>query len=269
MITDAMEEYPYDLLIFVPPHKGAQVVIDSGIAPEVGLGSDRPSHPPGQADGRAGPEDEDARAIRTSTRSGTRRTSRSRRPGRPPTSRRRSSPSASPPPSWVAPRGKHANYTGKVMCFFEVGDGKGTLLQFDYDHPPKPPKPNQLWHLGKVLFNKTYWQTVPRAGSPRRPGRAIPRRPGPVRRAVPTRAGPARRPCRRPGDSGGPPRPLGRARLLETKRAHERRLAGRPRCPRSKRGRDGLRGPIGHRPKSRLSPPPAAAQRTQPARTSQ
>ena len=54
------------------------------------------------------------------------------------------------------------DYLGKVMCFFEVGDGKGTLLQFDYDHPPRPPKPNQLWHLGKIVFNKTYWHTVPK-----------------------------------------------------------------------------------------------------------
>ena len=47
------------------------------------------------------------------------------------------------------------------MCFFEIGDGKGTLLRFDYDHPPRPPKPNRLWHLGKIVFNKTYWHTVP------------------------------------------------------------------------------------------------------------
>jgi len=58
--------------------------------------------------------------------------------------------------------GKHADYEGKVMCFFEIGDGKGTLLQFDYDHPPRPPKPNQLFHLGKIVFNKTYWHTVPK-----------------------------------------------------------------------------------------------------------
>ena len=45
---------------------------------------------------------------------------------------------------------------------FEIGDGKGTLLQFDYEHPPRPPKPNRLWHLGKVVFNKTYWHTVPK-----------------------------------------------------------------------------------------------------------
>ena len=57
---------------------------------------------------------------------------------------------------------KHGDYLGKVMCFFEVGDGKGTLLQFDYNHPPRPPKPNQIWHLGKIVFNKTYWHTVPK-----------------------------------------------------------------------------------------------------------
>ena len=28
--------------------------------------------------------------------------------------------------------------------------------------PPRPPKPNQLWHLGKIVFNKTYWHTVPK-----------------------------------------------------------------------------------------------------------
>ena len=27
---------------------------------------------------------------------------------------------------------------------------------------PRPPKPNQLWHLGKIVFNKTYWHTVPK-----------------------------------------------------------------------------------------------------------
>jgi arginine deiminase len=57
---------------------------------------------------------------------------------------------------------RRGDYLGKVMCFFEIGDGKGTLLQFDYEHPPRPPKPNRLWHLGKIVFNKTYWHTVPK-----------------------------------------------------------------------------------------------------------
>jgi hypothetical protein len=51
---------------------------------------------------------------------------------------------------------KHGDYLGKVMCFFEIGDGKGALLQFDHEHPPRPPKPNQLWHLDKIVFNKNH-----------------------------------------------------------------------------------------------------------------
>lgn len=33
---------------------------------------------------------------------------------------------------------RRGDYLGKVVCFFEIGDGKGTLLQFDHEHPPKP-----------------------------------------------------------------------------------------------------------------------------------
>jgi len=29
-------------------------------------------------------------------------------------------------------------------------------------HPPRPPKPNRLWHLGRIVFNKTYRHTVPK-----------------------------------------------------------------------------------------------------------
>jgi sulfide:quinone oxidoreductase len=58
-------------------------------------------------------------------------------------------------------RVKEGNYEGRVICFFEIGDGKGTLLKFDYDHPPQPPRPNRIWHLGKLVFNKAYWHTVP------------------------------------------------------------------------------------------------------------
>jgi sulfide:quinone oxidoreductase len=60
------------------------------------------------------------------------------------------------------PEGRNALYQGRVMCFFEVGDGKGTLLRFDYEHPPAPGPPSTLWHWGKLLFNKTYFHTVPR-----------------------------------------------------------------------------------------------------------
>ena len=165
VITDAFEEHPYDLLICVPPHKGAQAVIDSGLAPKSGwLPTDRNTlqvktvakPAPGQADADI-PRFTNIFALGDTTDL--------------PLSKAGSTAHFEAPiiAERVAaavqgrePEGRDASYTGKVMCFFEVGDGKGTLLQFDYDHPPKPPKPNRMWHLGKVVFNKTYWHTVPK-----------------------------------------------------------------------------------------------------------
>ena len=145
------EELPYDLLILVPPHKGQQFLIDSGLAPAPGgwLPTDRATL---QVGGRP-----DVFALGDATDL--------------PLSKAGSTAHFEAPV--VTERivasiegrevdRRRGDYLGKVMCFFEIGDGKGTLLQFDYEHPPRPPKPNQLWHLGKVVFNKTYWQTVPR-----------------------------------------------------------------------------------------------------------
>jgi sulfide:quinone oxidoreductase len=145
------EELPYDLLILVPPHKGAQFLMDSGIAPEPGgwLPTDRATL---QVGGRP-----NMFALGDATDL--------------PLSKAGSTAHFEAPV--VAERiaaavegravdAKHGDYLGRVMCFFEIGDGKGTLLQFDYEHPPRPPKPNQLWHLGKIVFNKTYWHTVPK-----------------------------------------------------------------------------------------------------------
>jgi sulfide:quinone oxidoreductase len=145
------EELPYDLLILVPPHKGQQFLMDSGLAPAPGgwLPTDRHTLQVGDRP--------DVFALGDATDL--------------PLSKAGSTAHFEAPVvaeriiarvEGREPTGKHADYEGKVMCFFEIGDGKGTLLQFDYDHPPKPPKPNQLWHLGKIVFNKTYWHTVPK-----------------------------------------------------------------------------------------------------------
>jgi sulfide:quinone oxidoreductase len=145
------EELPYDLLVLVPPHRGQQVVIDSGLAPAPGgwLPTDRHTL---QVGGRP-----NIFALGDATDL--------------PLSKAGSTAHFEAPvvvEGIVAavegrqPAGKHATYEGRVMCFFEVGDGKGTLLRFDYEHPPTPPKPNALWHIGKIVFNKTYFHTVPR-----------------------------------------------------------------------------------------------------------
>ncbi len=145
------EELPYDLLILVPPHKGQQFLIDSGLAPAPGgwLPTDRHTLKVG---GR-----EDVFALGDATDLPLSKAGSTAHFEAPVVAERIAARVLGREPG-----GKHADYEGKVMCFFEIGDGKGTLLQFDYDHPPKPPKPNQLWHLGKIVFNKTYWHTVPK-----------------------------------------------------------------------------------------------------------
>jgi sulfide:quinone oxidoreductase len=145
------EELGYDLLILVPPHKGQQFLMDSGLAPAPGgwLPTDRATLKVG---GRS-----NVFALGDATDL--------------PLSKAGSTAHFEAPVVTerivAAVEGRdidhrHGDYLGKVMCFFEIGDGKGTLLQFDYEHPPRPPKPNQLWHLGKIVFNKTYWHTVPK-----------------------------------------------------------------------------------------------------------
>ena len=145
------EELPYELLILVPPHKGKQFLMDSGLAPAPGgwLPTDRATL---QVGGRP-----NMFALGDATDL--------------PLSKAGSTAHFEAPVVTerivAAIEGRevdheHGDYLGKVMCFFEIGDGKGTLLQFDYEHPPRPPKPNQLWHLGKIVFNKTYWHTVPK-----------------------------------------------------------------------------------------------------------
>jgi sulfide:quinone oxidoreductase len=145
------EELPYDLLILVPPHRGQQFLVDAGLAPGPGgwLPTDRHTLRVG---GRT-----NVYALGDATDLPLSKAGSTAHFEAPVVAERIAATIED-----RAPAGKHAGYEGKVMCFFEIGDGKGTLLQFDYDHPPRPPKPNHLWHLGKIVFNKTYWHTVPK-----------------------------------------------------------------------------------------------------------
>jgi sulfide:quinone oxidoreductase len=151
VLTLEGEEYPYDLLILVPPHKGAQFLMDSGLAPAPGgwLPTDRHTL---QVGGRP-----NVFALGDATDLPLSKAGSTAHFEAPVVTERITAAIEGREPA-----GKHADYEGKVMCFFEIGDGKGTILQFDYDHPPKPPAPNRLFHFGKVVFNRTYWHTVPK-----------------------------------------------------------------------------------------------------------
>ena len=141
------ETLAYDLLVLVPPHRGQEVITASGLGDERGwvpvdrntLRHDRFEHvwaigdttniPISKSGSVAHYEASVVAAEILAEAKG------------------------QPPPTHV--------YDGKVMCFLETGHGEATTIRFDYDHPPVSPSPSRLWHWAKVLFNKTYWHTVP------------------------------------------------------------------------------------------------------------
>jgi len=56
---------------------------------------------------------------------------------------------------------KRSEYGGHVLCFLEVGHNQATILDFDYAHPPVVKDPNALMHYMKMAFNKSYFHLVP------------------------------------------------------------------------------------------------------------
>ncbi|MCS7264407.1 MAG: NAD(P)/FAD-dependent oxidoreductase [Armatimonadetes bacterium] len=59
-----------------------------------------------------------------------------------------------------------AKYDGSVMCFVEAGEGKATVLRFNYERPPQPPKPSSWWRWLKALMNRFYPVAVPKGIAP-------------------------------------------------------------------------------------------------------
>jgi sulfide:quinone oxidoreductase len=147
------EKAEYDLLVLVPPHRGQQVIEDSGLGDAGGwVPTDRRtlqhvSYPRIFTIG-------DATDLPISKSGSTAHFE---------------APVVANRIKWMTPEEEPgAAYTGRVMCFLETGGGKATALRFDYEHPPEPPKPSRRWHYAKWLFNRIYWNTVPRGRIPER-----------------------------------------------------------------------------------------------------
>ena len=145
------EEDSYDLLVVVPPHRGALIAEQSGLADAQGwlptdhatlevkgqknifaLGdvTDLPVSKSGSA------AHFEASVVAECIAAGVRMRT-------------------------VNPR--EGCYDGRVMCFMETGYSQATRIEFDYEHPPVPPKPGWFYHMEKMVFNKAYWYLVPPA----------------------------------------------------------------------------------------------------------
>jgi sulfide:quinone oxidoreductase len=145
------EKRDYDLLVLVPPHRGQQVVIDSGLGDAGGwLPADKRTLQVGEHERIFALGDATNLPI---SKSGS-------------TAHFEAPVIASRIASKVRGTAPKETYGGRVMCFLETGNGKATSLRFDYEHPPMPPEPNRAWHVAKWIFNRAYWETVPQGRLP-------------------------------------------------------------------------------------------------------
>ena len=143
------EEIPYDLLVLVPPHRGARVIEDSGLGDEQGwIPTDRNTlevkghrHVYALGDATDLPVSKSGSAAHFEAKVVAARILAAIR--------------------GEEPKREEATYDGEVMCFLETGYNKATQLVFNYEHPPRPPRPSLYYHMEKQLFNRAYWYIVP------------------------------------------------------------------------------------------------------------
>ncbi|MEM2883073.1 MAG: FAD/NAD(P)-binding oxidoreductase [Nitrososphaerales archaeon] len=141
------ESVDYDLLILVPPHRGAKVIEESGLGDRGGwIPTDKYTL---QAKGF-----DDIYVVGDATdipisKAGA-------------TAHYEAKIVAENIINQITGIGGLKHYDGKVRCFCDAGFNRGISLSFDYTHPPKPPsKLTFSAYLGKVILNKMYWWTIP------------------------------------------------------------------------------------------------------------
>jgi sulfide:quinone oxidoreductase len=147
------EKFEYDLMVLVPPHRGQKVIEESGLGDPGGwIPTDRFTL---EVEGHEGVFAMGDATDLPISKSGS-------------TAHFEAPVIASRIGSLIKGTAPKVSYGGKVMCFLETGNRKSTVLRFDYEHPPVPPKPSTFWHIGKWMFNRLYWQTVPQGRIPER-----------------------------------------------------------------------------------------------------
>ncbi|HEU5439217.1 MAG TPA: FAD/NAD(P)-binding oxidoreductase [Ktedonobacterales bacterium] len=145
------EEMPYDLLVMIPPHRGAKVIEASGLGdPQGWIPTQRDTlevkgaeHVFALGDATDLPVSKSGSAAHFEAKVIAHRLIAAVR-GEEPDARH-----------------AHAFYDGEVMCFLETGHNHATQLVFNYEHPPRPPRPSLFYHMEKQLFNRAYWHIVP------------------------------------------------------------------------------------------------------------
>ena len=136
------ESFEYDLLIAVPPHRGAKIVEESGLGDRGGwIPTDKHTlkvkgHDNIYAVG-------DCTDIPTSKAGATAHYEAKVIAGN----------------IAAEVKGKTLKeYDGKVQCFFDAGFKRASIISFNFDNPPKPVPLSRRYYLMKMLVGKIFWR---------------------------------------------------------------------------------------------------------------
>ena len=132
---------PYDLLVTIPPHSGAQVILDSGLGDGGWVPTDREKLL------REGSDDVFVCGDTTNipiSKAGS-------------TAHFEADTIIDNLTSLISENRWARDYDGKVYCFIETGMDTGTYVWFNYTTPPNPGPPSQMIHWFKLAYNRLYW----------------------------------------------------------------------------------------------------------------
>ncbi len=141
-ITMDSSEHPYDLLISIPAHTGAKVIIDSKLGDESGfIPTDRYSLKMIGTDNVYVIGDATDLPI---SKAGS-------------TAHYQSEIIVANILSRINGLPETASYNGKVACFLENSLEDASMITFDYHNPPNPAATSDLLHWFKSVYNELYW----------------------------------------------------------------------------------------------------------------
>ena len=139
------ESLSYDLLIMVPPHRGADVVLKSGIG-------DADAWIPTDKNTMRIAGHENAYAIGDATNIPVSKTGV--------TAHLEAIAAVNNIVSAIRQRRELYKYNGRINCPFEMGSGKASFVIGSYDMPVKEIQPSRTRYVMKKAFAKFYWQTL-------------------------------------------------------------------------------------------------------------
>ncbi|MBI5137778.1 MAG: NAD(P)/FAD-dependent oxidoreductase [Nitrospirae bacterium] len=132
---------PYDLLITIPPHKGAQVIENSGLGKGGWVATDKKTlHRVGSNNVFVVGDTTDIPISKAGS-----------------TAHFEADTLVDNLVSLIQEGCMAREYDGKVFCFIEAGLNRGTYVWFNYQVPPNPVPPSRMVHWFKLAYNRMYW----------------------------------------------------------------------------------------------------------------